>query len=270
MTHHEQARFQGIERLYGRAGLEQLAAAHVLVVGIGGVGSWTAEALARSGIGALTLLDPDELCVTNINRQIHAIESTIGRPKVNVLAERIRQIHPGCRVEHLAEAFRLETMDRQLQPRYAFVVDAIDGVTPKAGLIAGCCERRIPVVSCGGAGGKIDPSLVQVCDLSKTSYDRLLFFVRKKLRSRFGFPSRGLFGVPCIYSPEPVRLPEGCAVEPPTEDPFGSGGMNCDGRLGSAAFVTGVIGLHAAALVCNRIAGVSAGPVAQVARTAAS
>jgi tRNA A37 threonylcarbamoyladenosine dehydratase len=235
-------------------GLARLRAAHVLVVGLGGVGSWTAEALARSGIGGVTLLDPDELCVTNVNRQVHALDGTIGRPKVEVLAERLRAIHPGCRVTPVAELFRIASAEKHLAGGFDFVVDAIDGVTPKAALIAGCRERGLRVVCCGGAGGKIDPARVQVCDLSKTSYDRLLFFVRKKLRSRFGFPSRGTFGVPCVYSPEPVRLPEGCTAPEPGGELLGDGRLNCDGRLGSATFVTGTIGFHAAALVCNALA----------------
>lgn len=246
-------RFAGIARLYG-PGAARLAGAHVLVVGVGGVGSWTAEALARSGVGQITLLDADEICISNVNRQIHALDGVIGRPKVEVLAERLRAIHPACRVHPVAEFFRIASADRHLAGPFDYVVDAIDGVTPKAALIAGCRERGWPVVTCGGAGGKTDPSQVRVEDLAATSNDRLLFFLRKKLRSRFGFPSRGKFHVPCVCSPEPVRWPDGCAAPTEEESLLGEGSLNCDGRLGAASFLTGVIGLQAAAVVVNHLA----------------
>jgi tRNA A37 threonylcarbamoyladenosine dehydratase len=246
-------RFAGIARLYG-PGAARLATSHVLVVGVGGVGSWTAEALARTGVGRITLLDGDEICVTNVSRQVHALDGVIGRPKVEVLAERLRAIHPAGLVHAVAEFFRIASAERHLAGPFDFVVDAIDGVTPKAALIAGCRERGWPVVTCGGAGGKTDPTQVRVQDLADTSNDRLLFFLRKKLRSRFGFPSRGKFHIPCVCSPEPVRWPDGCAA-PPEEDPLlGEGSLNCDGRLGSASFLTGVIGFHAAAVVVNHLA----------------
>ncbi len=195
--------------------------------------------------------------MSNVNRQVHALADTIGRPKVEVLAERLRAIHPAARIHPVAEFFRMSTADRLLAGPFDYVIDAIDGVTPKAALIANCRERGWPVVTCGGAGGKTDQARVRVDDLARTEYDRLLFFVRKKLRSRFGFPSRGRFGVPCVYSPEPVRWPNGCPV-PNSEDALlGGAALNCDGRLGAAAFLTGTMGFHAAAVVVNHLA---AGP----------
>ena len=254
-------RFDGLRKLYGRDGADRIAAAHVLIVGLGGVGSWAVEALARSGIGALTLIDADDVCVSNVNRQLHALDGMIGRPKVEVMAERVRAIHPGCRLTLFNEFFRLSTVDRHLATRYDFAVDAIDGVTAKATLIGSCRDRGIPVITCGGAGGKIDPSRVQIADLADTNYDRLLMFVRKKLRRLYKFPPVGRkFGVPCVFSPEEIILPGGdaCAAEPREEDDalFGDtqARIACDGRLGSASFVTGVFGFAAAGHVISAIA----------------
>ena len=251
---HADPRFAGLGRLYG-AGADRLAAAHVLVVGIGGVGSWAAEALARSGVGTITLLDGDEICVSNVNRQVQALDGAIGQPKVEALAARLRAIHPAGRVHAVNAFFRIATSAQLLAGPFDYVIDAIDGVTPKAALIAGCRERGGPVVTCGGAGGKTDPAQVRVEDLASTNNDRLLFFLRKKLRSRFGFPSRGLFHVPCICSPEPVRWPTGCPVPNDEDSLLGENPVNCDGRLGAACFLTGVFGFHAAAVVVNHLAG---------------
>jgi len=255
------ARFGGIERLYGTATARSLSKAHVLVVGLGGVGSWTVEALARSGVGAFTLIDGDDVCVSNVNRQLHALDGTIGRPKVEVMAERVLAINPKCRVTTFAEFFHLTTVERHLAVKYDYAVDAIDGVTAKATIIGSCHERGIPVITSGGAGGKVDPLRVKIADLADTHYDRLLMFVRKKLRRIFKFPRVGQkFGVPCVFSPEPVRLPAGdaCAAEPREEDDaiFGDAQarLACDGRLGSATFVTGAFGFVAAAHIVNQIA----------------
>lgn len=245
-------RFEGIQKIYGTAA-ERLFKAHVLIVGLGGVGSWTAEALARSGVGALTLVDPDEICVSNINRQIQAMDGVIGRAKVDVLAERIHSIHPGCRVERRPCFFRESNADEILTGPYDFVVDAIDGVMMKARLIALCRDRGWPVITCGGAGGKRDPGQVQCVDLSMTYNDRLLLFVRRKLRKLFDFPRVGPFNVPCVFSPEPTAS---CA------EPVGEGeglsaeagsALACEGRLGALLQVTGVVGFFAAAHVINSL-----------------
>lgn len=254
------SRFEGMERLYGTEGCARLARARVLVVGLGGVGSWVVESLARSGVGGFALIDGDDVCVSNMNRQLHALESTIGHPKADVLAERVRQINPACEVSVIPEFFGLDTVERHLAQRFDYVVDAIDGVTNKAALIAGAHERGMPAITCGGAGGKRAPLQVRLADLSLTHGDRLLMFVRKKLRRRFQFPARGsLFGVPCVYSPEPVQLPEGCTVATGAGseemlERMESDALACEGRLGSAAFVTGAFGLAVAAHIVNGIA----------------
>ena len=165
-------RFGGIGRLFGVDALARLRAAHVCVVGIGGVGSWTVEALARSGVGQLTLVDLDEICISNVNRQLHALNADVGRAKVEVMAERVRGINPECDVRPLPEFFTESNAEALLNTRYDFVVDAIDSLANKCRLIALCRDKKIPIVTCGGAGGRQDPTQVRVADLADTSHDR--------------------------------------------------------------------------------------------------
>ena len=195
-------RFGGIERLYGKQGLARLQAAHVAVVGIGGVGSWVAEALARSGVGELSLFDLDDVCVTNINRQMPALESTVGQLKVEVVAERIWQINPACIVHTVPDFVTRESMAEYITEDLDFVVDAIDSVAAKAALIAWCKRRKIQLVTTGGAGGQIDPTQIQVTDLNKTFNDPLAAKVRGLLRRDYNFsrtPGRH-YSVPCVFS----------------------------------------------------------------------
>src|ERR1019366_3548707 len=202
---HFERRFGGIGRLFGKEGLERSRRAHVCVIGLGGVGSWAVEALARSGIGELTLVDLDDVCISNVNRQLHALDGELGKPKVEVLARRVEAINPNC-VVHSLQAFFLKSNAREiLQPRYDYVLDAIDSPARKCLLIALCRESSIPVITTGASAGRRDPTAVQVMDLAFSSHDRLLQEVRKKLRTRHGFP-RGEhpFGVDCVVSREPV------------------------------------------------------------------
>jgi tRNA A37 threonylcarbamoyladenosine dehydratase len=251
-----ETRFGGIARLYGQAGLQRLRAAHVCVVGIGGVGTWAAEALARSGLGALTLVDLDEVCVTNINRQLHALTGTVGRAKVAVMAERIRAINPGCRVAAEQKFFNAQTSAGLLAPEFDFILDAIDSVTNKVLLLAHCREKALPAVSCGGAGGRRDGTQVRTADLARVTHDRLLAEVRKKLRKEFHFPADGSpMKIECVFSAEtPVfAQPDGsvCANRAAAAD---GTRLNCNGGLGSAAFVTGAFGFAAAGIVVRQIA----------------
>ena len=251
-----EARFGAIQRLFGNQGLQRLQAAHVCVVGIGGVGSWAVEALARSGLGALTLVDLDEVCIGNVNRQIHALDGTVGRAKAEVMAERIRGINPDCRMNAHIKFFTESSADELLAPGFDFVIDAIDNVTNKTLLLAGCRERGRPVVSCGGAGGRRDASQVRVADLANVTHDRLLAEVRKRLRKFHHFQSEGReMGVECVFSPElPVFAQgDGTVCETPTAAEEGTR-LNCNGGLGSATFVTGTFGFVAAGLVVRRIA----------------
>lgn len=250
------ARFGGLERLLGGGSLEKLAAAHVCVVGVGGVGSWTVEALARSGIGALTLVDLDDVCVTNINRQLSALDGTIGRPKVEVLAERVREINPECHVTVRTEFFTETSADEILEAaKFGYVVDAIDSLKNKCLLVVKCVGKRIPLVVSGGAGGRSDPSQIKTDDLAFTTRDQLLRDVRKRLRQRFGF-SRDLkkpFGVRAVYSTEPAMFPwsDGTVC---TEPEAGSdAAINCEAGMGTACFLTGAFGFAAASIVVRAI-----------------
>jgi tRNA threonylcarbamoyladenosine dehydratase len=251
-----ETRFGGIARLYGRDGLERLRAAHVCVIGIGGVGTWAAEALARSGVGALTLVDLDEVCVTNINRQLHALTDTVGRAKVEVMAERIRAINPECRVTAEQQFFNEQTSTELLAQNFDFVLDAIDSVTNKVRLLARCRERNLPAVACGGAGGRRDGTQIRTADLAKVSHDRLLAEVRKRLRKEFQFPADGsAMGVECVFSAEPpvFAQPDGSVCENRAAMADGTR-LNCNGGLGSATFVTGAFGFAAAGIVVRKIA----------------
>lgn len=244
-------RFGGIARLYGDTALEQLAAAHVCVVGIGGVGSWAAEALARSGIGRLTLVDLDHVAESNLNRQIHAVEKTIGQAKVLAMQERIAGINPSCVVTTIEEFVTPENVDALL-PRCAALVDAIDQVRAKAALIAHCHASAVPVVTTGGAGGKADPALIRVDDLSRTSQDPLAAKLRATLRRDFGFPRdpKKAFGIDCVYSLEPIQRPAApaCDVDEP-----GLHGLSCAG-YGSSVCVTAGFGFAAASRVLALLA----------------
>jgi len=249
-------RFGGIRRLYSTHGLERLKAAHVCVIGIGGVGSWAVEALARSGIGMLTLVDMDDICVSNVNRQIHAVDAEIHKPKVETMAARVATINPECVVHARREFFTAGNAARILEPRFNYVLDAIDAVREKALCIAQCRTLQIPVLTSGGAGGRCDPTRVQLDDLSRATHDRLLQSLRKTLRCDHGFP-RGekKFGVECIFSPEPPMFPQAdgtvCETRDASADPLK---LDCRNGLGSATFVTGTFGFVAAARIVQRIA----------------
>jgi tRNA A37 threonylcarbamoyladenosine dehydratase len=172
-------RFGGVGRLFGRSGLERLARAHVCVVGVGGIGSWSVEALARSGVGAITMIDLDDVCVTNTNRQLPAIEGEYGRAKVEVLEARVRAIQPDCRVMALTEFFTESSVDRHLAEPFDYVIDAIDKLANKCLLIAECRRRGLRVITVGGAGGKRDGTGIRVGDLAFSENDALLRAVRR-------------------------------------------------------------------------------------------
>jgi len=250
-------RFRGAARVYGDAGAARIGAAHVCVIGTGGVGSWTVEALARSGVGALTLIDPDHVAESNINRQLHALGSTLGRAKVGVLAERVEDINPGCRVHVLEEFLALDNLHRLLGADPGYVVDCIDNARVKAGLIAYSHRRRLRLVTVGGAGGQVDPTRIRVSDLARSAQDPLLARVRRLLRQDYGFnrnPKRR-FGVPCVWSDEPMVLPgEGggvCLQRPAARE---TRDLSCAGGIGSVVTVTATFGLVAAAHVLGRLA----------------
>ena len=251
-----ETRFGGIARLYGRRALDKLRAAHVGVVGLGGVGTWAAEALARSGIGALTLVDLDEVCVTNINRQLHALTGTVGRAKVEVMAERIRAINPECRVTAEQKFFNEQTAEAILATKFDFVVDAIDNVPNKVLLLVRCREEKIPAITCGGAGGRRELTSVRLGDLAKASHDKLLSEVRRRLRKEHGFPAEHrALDLPCVYSVEKTFYPQPDGTVGGARANIEDGAkLNCDGGLGSATSVTGAFGFAAAGFVVQKIA----------------
>ncbi len=250
-------RFGGVGRLVGVAGLERLRAANVCVVGLGGVGSWSVEALARSGVGALTLIDLDDVCVTNVNRQLPALDGQIGRPKAVVLAERVAAINPACRVRALTEYFTAATAEDQLSADFACVVDAIDDVSNKALLIAGCVRRGLPCVTAGGAGGKRDATRLRTGDLGESGGDDLLKQVRKKLRREHGFAGGegNRYGVRAVWSAERPVFPwaDGtCSADP---EPGSNLRLDCASGFGTAAWVTGAFGLVVAQAAIGLVIG---------------
>jgi tRNA threonylcarbamoyladenosine dehydratase len=258
MPDYEQ-RFSGIGRLYGAAALPRLRAAHVCIIGVGGVGSWTVEALARSGIGALTLVDADDVCVTNTNRQLPALADTVGRPKVDVLAERVRLIWPGCCVTTRPEFFMESNAVEMLSPAFDFVVDAVDRMSTKALLINTCRQLGRRVLVCGAAGGRRDPSAIRATDLGLAGQDELLRQVRRKLRRELGW-EQGVrsnptpMGVPCVFTPEKPVYPhtDGTCRFDAEED--ASLRMDCASGFGAATHITGIFGFIAASEIVRRIA----------------
>lgn len=241
-------RFGGVARLFGPQALPRLAGAHLCVVGVGGVGSWAVEALARSGIGRLTLIDMDHVAESNINRQLAALDSTLGRAKVTVLAARIADINPACQVTLVDDFITRDNLTQHLGGDFAWVLDCIDNFRIKAALIAHCRRRRQRVICAGGAGGRIDPTRVRVADLARTEQDPLLARTRKLLRQEYGFPTnpRRRFEVPAAWSDEPLR-------QPPQACDAATGGLNCAG-FGSLMPVTAAMGLAMAGHVVRKLA----------------
>jgi tRNA A37 threonylcarbamoyladenosine dehydratase len=248
-------RFGGSRRLYGADAVERFRNSHVCVIGIGGVGSWVAEALARSGVGEITLIDQDDICETNINRQIHALDGTVGQSKISVMAERIRLINPECLVHEEHAFISSDNTPDLIQDGFDYVVDAIDSVKDKAALIGYCKRFKVPIVSVGGAGGQLDPTCVSIADLSKTYNDPLAAKVRSVLRRHYGFSRGGKkFGVECVYSTEQLRYPQPdgsvCGQKMMSD---GNTKLDCDGGFGAATVVTATFGMVAASRVLNKI-----------------
>ncbi|OPG73245.1 tRNA cyclic N6-threonylcarbamoyladenosine(37) synthase TcdA [Pseudomonas ogarae] len=252
----EDPRFAGIARLYGIEGLERLRAAHVAIVGVGGVGSWAAEAIARCGVGEISLFDLDDVCVSNANRQLHALDSTVGKPKVEVMAERLRGINPDCTVHAVADFVTRDTMAEYITPNIDCVIDCIDIVNAKAALIAWCKRRKIQIITTGGAGGQIDPTLIQVCDLNRTFNDPLASKVRSTLRRDYGF-SRTVtrhYSVPCVFSTEQLRYPKPDGSICLQKSFVGDGvKLDCAGGFGAVMMVTATFGMVAATKAVDKI-----------------
>jgi tRNA A37 threonylcarbamoyladenosine dehydratase len=244
-------RFAGIDRLYGRGALARLSVCHVAVVGLGGVGSWVAEALARSGVGRLTLIDADDLCVSNTNRQLPALAGQYGRGKAEAMAERCLAINPQMRPTPVVSFLTPSNLEDLLGRGYDLVLDACDSFRTKVEAIAWCRRRKLPVLTVGAAGGRRDPTLVRVRDLSRTEHDAMLALIRKKLRAEFNFPKnhQRYFGVPAVYSLENVQYPQAdgsvCGLRPQ----LGADAalkLDCGVGLGAATHITGAFAFVAA------------------------
>ncbi|RKP49024.1 tRNA cyclic N6-threonylcarbamoyladenosine(37) synthase TcdA [Trinickia fusca] len=256
-------RFGGVARLYGTRALAAFERAHVAVIGIGGVGSWVAEALARSAVGTLTLIDLDNVAESNTNRQVHALDGNYGKPKVEAMAERIALIDPACDVRLVEDFVEPDNFDALLGGGFDYIVDAIDSVRTKTALIAWCVERGLPLITVGGAGGQLDPTRIRIDDLALTIQDPLLSKVRAQLRKQYGFPRgpKAKFKVGAVYSDEPLIYPETavCDVDEGAQhvatSPGHAGpiGLNCAG-FGSSVCVTASFGFAAAAHVLRALA----------------
>lgn len=251
-------RFAGIGRLYGVAAMQRLATARVAVIGVGGVGSWTVEALARTGIGRLVLVDLDEVCINNTNRQLPALDGNVGRPKVEVLAERVRLIHPTCDVVADQRFFTAKTAESILGSGLDVVVDAIDTHRHKVLLIAECGRRDLRLVVAGGAGGRRDPTRIRTKDLSRTTNDALLRNVRRDLRKNHGWPRDAEWGVPAIFSEEPPYFPQPDGSVCRTSAEQAPTRLDCATGYGTASFVTGTFGFALAAAVVDLIVAAAA------------
>ncbi len=254
-------RFDRMGRLVGDNGMERLFRAHVLVVGLGGVGSWAAESLARSGVGHLTIVDFDEICITNANRQLHALQGLVGQKKSKVMAERLQKINPQAKITELPMFYNEENSPKIFHERPDFVVDAIDNLTAKSFLLAYCRDQKIPVISSTGAAARMDPTQVRVTDLAESHTDPLAHQMRKILRTKHNFPREGSFNLPCVFSTEipmaPVELKYDLGQGFKCVCPQGENNLHsCDQRnmiYGTASFVTGAFGLAMASWVVQKI-----------------
>ena len=252
-----QKRFGGVARLYGKKALYHFQKSHVTIIGLGGVGTWTAESLARSGIGAFTLIDLDDICTTNINRQIHALTSTIGQSKIDAMRSRIIDINPEAEIQLIEDFAMPDNLEELIDARTDFVVDCTDAVKTKAALIAYCKRRKIKIITIGGAGGQTDPTQISVVDLSKTVQDPLASKVRQHLRQNYNFSknTKRKFQIPCVFSTEQLVYPTAdgdvCHLK---QDSDGQQSMDCQTGFGSITHVTGTFGFAATAYVLKKLA----------------
>ena len=265
-------RFGGISRLYGVHGANILKQSHFCVIGIGGVGSWVAEALARNGIGNMTLIDLDDICTTNINRQIHALTDTVGLSKVDVMRDRIKQINPDCKINAIEDFVTTDNLSTLLSPSignrpFDYVIDAIDSTDIKTRIIAFCKRNKLPIITIGGAGGQVDPSKVTITDLSKTYQDPLLAKVKNQLRREFNFPRADIvkankrkFSVDAVFSIEQLRYPaegdegEICLAKPEAnKSENGSTRLDCQSGFGATTHVTATFAFFAVGRAIDKL-----------------
>ncbi len=254
-------RFDRMGRLVGDTAMKKLFNTHVTVIGLGGVGSWAAESLARSGIGKLTVIDFDLICITNSNRQLHALQGLVGKRKAEVMAERLRRINPQMQVFERVEFYNEESSESILSEKPQYIIDAIDNLTAKAHLLASCRERNLKVISSMGASARLDPTMVKVADMAESHSDPLAHQLRKILRSKYNFPAEGVFGIPCVFSDEPVIMPKDLTYDKgegfKCVCPQGQNNLHsCEKRnviYGNASFVTGAFGLATASWIVKDV-----------------
>lgn len=267
-------RFGGLARLYGVAGAARIQASHIVIVGLGGVGSWAAEALARSGVAHLTLIDLDHVAESNINRQVHALDTTLGQAKVHAMRERIAHINPACRVDCIEDFVdtqnwpELAAFDLQAEGRHTAFIDACDQVKAKTAMAAWAVMNKASLISVGAAGGKRLAHQVDIGDLSAVTHDPLLAQIRSRLRKNYGASRTGKMNVACVFSREAITKPlvaasaataiSSTSLEnqnfPAVLPAQSDGSLNCHG-YGSVVTVTSTFGMCAAAWVLNKIAG---------------
>ena len=249
-------RFASLSRLYGQLAYDELKSLHIAVIGLGGVGSWCVEALARSGIGKITLIDYDDICLSNINRQLPALDNTLGEKKFAVLAERVKHINPDCDCVCIDDFVTLDNIEKYLNDnhQYDYVIDAIDGIKVKAAMANYCKRNKIPVIVTGGAGGLTDPTQIKVADLSKTYNDPLAAKVRSTLRSNYGFTknAKRSFGIECVFSSQQPLYPteDGCVSH--AKPGIHGVSLDCKFGYGSISFVTGAFAFVATSRAINK------------------
>ncbi len=250
-------RFDRMGRLVGDFAMNKLLKSHVMIIGLGGVGSYAAEMVVRSGVGRVTLVDFDEICITNTNRQLHAMQGMWGKQKSEVLSERFQKINPKAEIIPRAVFYNADTSESLLAGEPDWIIDAIDSVSSKCHLLHNCRERGLKVTSSAGSGGKIDPTCIRVTDLNKTHTDPLAKSVRKILRRKYHFPSKGVLGIPTVFSTEPATMPHELKYDngkgfrcvcPQGQNEY----FNCDSRnliMGTAGFVTVAFGMACCSVV---------------------
>ncbi len=240
--------FIGISKLYGEGSLAKLANSHVMVIGIGGVGSWACESLARSGIGEITMVDMDDICVSNINRQVHALSSTVGQEKVEVMKKRLLDINPELKVSALFEFFTPATLDSIFNHKPDYIIDAMDSISNKCLLVAEAKKREHKIITTGGAAGRIDPTLFKVCDLNRTVNDRLCKRMKRILKKDYDYARlhKSPYKIPCVSSSELI-------TNEPLDEQSNTHIQNCQTSMGSAGFVTATMGMIATSHVVSEL-----------------
>lgn len=251
-------RFGGVQRLYGKSKAEIIPALHICIIGIGGVGSWAVEALARSGVGAMTIIDHDDIALSNINRQIHTLDNTLEQAKVSAMQERVRLINPDCQCHIIDDLLTENNLSKYIaqepDKKFDYVIDAIDSVKHKSALLYYCKRNKIPVITTGGAGGLIDPTAIEISDLSKTYNDPLAAKVRSQLRYHYNFsrnPKRR-FGIECVFSTEQPLYPQADGSVGQEKPGVKGVSLDCNLGYGSSSCVTSVFGFAAAARAIDK------------------